>query len=133
VRVGTLCLDCAEFVSELPQPPGYHGAAKALTTLKEFEGRQTIMFDDGHNRPGVNRNAAIETVFDSIDPFSERAAGKAAEDIQSDGTPAERLPRNPDCFQAEYLGDTVWFVLDEGYLDRLPAGAIAYTLAEARC
>jgi len=22
VRVGTLCLDCAEFVSELPQPPG---------------------------------------------------------------------------------------------------------------
>jgi len=43
----------------------------------------------------------------------------------------ERLPRNPNCFQAEYLGDTVWFVLDEAYLDRLPPGAIAYTLAEA--
>ena len=43
----------------------------------------------------------------------------------------ERLPRNPNCFQAEYLGETVWFVLDERYLDRLPPGAIAYTLAEA--
>ncbi len=90
------------------------------------------MVDDGRNRQGLNQDADTETVSDSLDASAEQAAGKAADDIQSDGTPLERSPRNPDCFKAEYLGATVWFVRDEEYLDRLPPGAIAYTLDEAR-
>lgn len=38
---------------------------------------------------------------------------------------------DPNCFKAEYLGDEVWFILDNSYKDRVPEGAITYTLGEA--
>ena len=39
---------------------------------------------------------------------------------------------DPNCFKAEYLGDIVWFVLDNSYKSRLPPDAIIYTLDEAQ-
>jgi len=38
---------------------------------------------------------------------------------------------NPNCIKAEYLGDEVYFILDDSYRDRVPENAIVYTLAEA--
>jgi len=38
---------------------------------------------------------------------------------------------NPNCFKATYQGDEVWFILDDSFRNRCPAGAIIYTLAEA--
>ena len=38
---------------------------------------------------------------------------------------------NPNRFKATYLGDEVWFVLNESYRSTVPPGAIVYTLAEA--
>ena len=39
---------------------------------------------------------------------------------------------NPNCFQARYQGDPVWFILDESYRQSIPTDAIVYTLAEAQ-
>lgn len=39
---------------------------------------------------------------------------------------------DPNCFKAEYLGDEVWFVLDDSYKAQLPPNAIFYTLEEAQ-
>ena len=36
-----------------------------------------------------------------------------------------------NCIKALYLGDEVYFILDESYRDRAPVNAIVYTLAEA--
>jgi len=38
---------------------------------------------------------------------------------------------NPNCIKALYLGDEVYFILDESYRDGVPENAIVYTLAEA--
>ena len=38
---------------------------------------------------------------------------------------------NPNCFRPTYLGDAVWFILDDSYREDLPANAIVYTPAEA--
>ena len=38
---------------------------------------------------------------------------------------------NPNRFKATYLGDEVWFVLNESYRSTVPREAIVYTLAEA--
>ena len=38
---------------------------------------------------------------------------------------------NPNCIKALYLGDEVYFILDDSYRDRVPKNAIVYTLAEA--
>jgi len=38
---------------------------------------------------------------------------------------------NPNCIKAEYLGDEVYFILDDSYRNRVPENAIVYTLAEA--
>lgn len=38
---------------------------------------------------------------------------------------------NPNRFKAIYQGDEVWFILDDSFRNRCPAGAITYTLAEA--
>jgi len=71
-------------------------------------------------------------VSDSIERSAAQAPTEAVAQAEATVRALERSPRNPDCFKAEYMGDTVWFVLDERYLDRLPPGAIAYTLAEAQ-
>jgi len=39
---------------------------------------------------------------------------------------------NPNCFKAGYLGDKVWFIAAESYRERIPGGAIVYTLEEAQ-
>jgi len=38
---------------------------------------------------------------------------------------------NRNCVKVEYLGDEVYFVLDESYRHKLPPDAIVYTLSEA--
>ena len=38
---------------------------------------------------------------------------------------------NPNCIKALYLGDEVYFILDDSYRDRAPVNAIVYILAEA--
>ena len=38
---------------------------------------------------------------------------------------------NPNCIKALYLGDEVYFILNDSYSDRAPVNAIVYTLAEA--
>ena len=38
---------------------------------------------------------------------------------------------NPNCIKALYLGDEVYFILDDSYRDGVPENAIVYTLAEA--
>ena len=38
---------------------------------------------------------------------------------------------NPNCFKATYLGDEVWFILDNSYRKGIPPDAIVYTLTEA--
>jgi len=39
---------------------------------------------------------------------------------------------NPSCFKALYLGDEVWFILNESYRSTIPRDTIVYTLAEAK-
>jgi len=39
---------------------------------------------------------------------------------------------DPNCFKAIYLGDVVWFILNEPHRVGLPHNAIVYTLAEAQ-
>ena len=38
---------------------------------------------------------------------------------------------NPNCIKALYLGDEVYFILDESYRDGVPENASVYTLSEA--